>query len=372
MNKPFILPSGKFFMSEMIDQALLGPDHPAAKNVRKTGGNVYPSMASAKVKEPKSGIVRTIGSCARSSYYNLTGTPPSDLRPDPKMERIKKAGEILAKHFVYEQAQKSGIYVADEVSFFDSKNSLSGRYDIMLRLPNGELMGSDVKTISTYKETPHISAGRNGYDALEPRWKDVCQIMCYLAWYHQYGVYYWSLYYLSREFATGEFVFEWANVPRDAKEVPDTAYLTCYSRDFYWKLDWLTWGDIRKRYEMVKKAIADGVPPERDYSLAFSNSKLVEMATAGGSGNQLIPLNKTECEMILNRYHRAIKKAPDVNIDSLSSFLQDRGDSECGYCDYKSLCWFGLPAVPKTFDIGSASPLDVTGAGKAVLPDDHF
>jgi hypothetical protein len=357
-EKPFLLPSGKLYLSEMVQQATVGTDHPAAVSVKKPVG-MYPSQASALVIDPKSGMTRPIGECLRKGWYKLRNTPPSDISIDPKMTRIQRAGEVIADRFVYDMAKRAGIYVADEISFYDPDHMLSGRYDIMVRLPNGDLMGSDVKTISGWKEIPHIASGRNGYDCLEPRWKDVCQIMCYMQWYLQHGVKYWSLLYMSREFSIGEFVFEWANLPPGALRAEEDTYLRCYSSERVWDVPWLTWGQIKRRFYQLHKSLVDKVPPPRDYQISYDNATLVTMAKAGGSGNQLIPLNKTEGEMILRKYEKMVKKGEESNINSLPPFLE-KGDNECGYCEYRTMCWFGInpDLPPKTIEVPKTEVVD--------------
>lgn len=340
---PFQLTNGRMFLTEMIDQALCGDPHPAAQDNRRPSG-MYPHQASAEVVDPKSGLQVTIGGCTRQSWYDLRRVPPSEEPAGAKQRRIMKTGDLIATEFVYEQAKRAGIYVADEISMFDPDNKLSGRYDLMVRLPDGSLMVVDVKSISGWKEVPHCASGRNGFDYMEPRWKDLLQLMCYMQWYLQFGVLYGSLVYVSREMEQNEFCFEWVNLEKGAKRPHDDAYLRCYSRERAWELPWLTWGQIRRRYESLYSYLQSGEMPPRDFKLFYSNSDLVRMAEAGGSGNQLVDLNATETKTVLSKLQTAKKRKPDVDIDSLPPFVE-KGSFQCNYCNWKTLCWSGMSVM---------------------------
>lgn len=365
-KKPYVIGKGGTFLHTVVQQATMGDPHPAAQDRRRSAG-MYPSMASAFVKPFSSAPTILVGPCMRESWYKLRHVPRSDESDSPRMARIRRMGDMIADHFVYDMAKRAGVYVADEVSFFDDELRLSGRYDLMVRLPTMELMGSDVKSISVWMETPHIRSGKNGFVFTEPRWKDVAQIMVYMAHYWTHGVRYWSLYYVSRHMDDNEFVFEWVNPPGSFEEpIGPDCYLRCYSSVDQHEIEmpWLRWGEISARYRTLLRHLQDKTTPPREGYLQMPNSMLYgfakEFERRVGSfksreanpdyGSQLIPLNKGEAETVLRRAKPLEEKAAaageELTAGALDEhpepLLENKGDGVCTYCEFKTLCHTGV------------------------------
>lgn len=332
------LANGKLSLFETLELATRGSDDPALVPVRRSAG-LSPSSASAEVKDPVTGLPFVLGSCLRQSWYKVMGHAPDPGETDARIQRILASGDLISQHFVYEPAKKIGIWAGDEISFFDPDNMLSGRLDLMTYLPGtNEKVIVEVKSMSGMMEYPYIKTGQRGYKFLEPRYKDLCQLMSYMQWWLQYGVKYGALYYCSREMNTNMFMFEWANVPAGTLRPADDAFLRCFSSERTWDMPWLTWGQIRKRYNDLKTHLKNGTVPPRDFERQYSNKQLLDMATNTGLGSQFIDMSATDSAAVQSKFRSQMKKTGDKDPDKHESYMQ-KGSYACTYCDFKSTCW---------------------------------
>lgn len=92
----------------------------------------YPSEASVKWTD-SNGLPRVSGSCLRKNYLRLTGEAPG--RPfDAYTQWIFSLGKAVEEILV-EQWKQMGIWVANNVKFYDRERNISGEVDVVLRDP---------------------------------------------------------------------------------------------------------------------------------------------------------------------------------------------------------------------------------------------
>jgi len=320
-------------LSSLIDQALIGPDDEALQGSSRSSG-MHPSSSSAEVIDPLTGVPAVIGTCLRQAYYRMTGTTPTEPSTARGM-RVMAMGDLLSNNFVYRPAMKAGIWASHELKIYDPDNKISGIADLIVRLPTGELMGVEVKSLGVYGEIPCIVAGKQGYQFLEPRYKDLPQVITYMQWFRRYGIRYWSLYYVSRDGATNEFVFEFMDPEGDSEYPSEGSYLRCHSTERTWDMPWITWGAVKVRYRQLLEALNKGEPPPRDFTLQYPDEFLVRMASTE-EGNQLNSLTKTDRATINKKLAREKEGKEITKPYSL------KGDKVCQWCSYSTLCWQGL------------------------------
>lgn len=338
---------GELSLFKTIETATCPPSDPALSGTHKSAG-LSPSSSSAVVVDPVTGGTFVLGTCQRKTWYKIMGYPEEVSVPDARMERIMAMGDVISQKFVYEPAKRAGIWAGDEISFYDPDNLLSGRLDMMAYLPGTiEKCGVEVKSMSAYMDIPWIKSGQRGFKYLEPRYYDLPQVMSYMQWWLQYGVRYWSIYYMTRDMTSNMFCFEWANVPKEAKRPGDDAFLKVHSSERTWDLPWLTWGQIRKRYDSLKVNIKNKTIPPRDFELEYSNATLLSMASNAGKGSQFVDMNNTDSEKVQTRFRAESKKTKSNNPEDHAPYLS-KGSYGCAYCPYKKMCWTGLggPSAP--------------------------
>jgi hypothetical protein len=340
--------NGKLALYEALEQATKPSDDPALVSSRRSAG-LSPSSASALVKDPVTGDNFILGSCLRQSWYKVMGQAPDPGYVDARFIRICETGDLISKNFVYEPAKKAGLWAGEEMSFFDPENMLSGRLDLMAYLPGSlEKVIVEVKSVGSYTDIPWVKSGQRGFELLEPRFKDLPQLMSYMQWWLQFGVKYGALFYCSREMNTNMFMFEWANLPVGASRPPDSAYLRCYSSERTWDLDWLTWGQIRERYTELKKHLKAGTIPPRDFEIQYSNKELLTLATNTGKGSQFVDMNATDSKLVQTRFRSQLTKTKNKDPAQHEPYVE-KGSFACTYCDFKKTCWssLGTPSTPE-------------------------
>lgn len=107
------------------------------------GIHFYPSEASADWIDHHS-IKRVAGTCMRQAWYRCTGTK-TDGKADAYSEWIFALGKAV-ECILVEQWKQMGIWVANNVKFYEEKHNISGELDVVLSEPNGTLFGVECCT----------------------------------------------------------------------------------------------------------------------------------------------------------------------------------------------------------------------------------
>jgi hypothetical protein len=257
---------------------------------RKSAGR-SPSSASIKF-ENEFGTYEVHGACLRQQFYKAKGMPKDDKMPDPQSQRIFMYGDAIHEVEV-DIRKRAGIYVADEMSFWNPEHRISGRIDLFNKDPEtNEVYGEELKTTNPFT-IKKVSS--------DPGIAHILQCAIYLDWYANSIGYVgrWVLTYVDRAF--GE----------------DASHVISLS-DGYIVLNGvidkkMKVSDIYARYDELEEYLEDNVVPEPDYDILYGRDKLIELADQGR-------LTKTET----NKINKGLKVT--------------RGDKSCEYCDFTEHC----------------------------------
>jgi hypothetical protein len=285
--------------------------------------SLYPSEASVICKDPDTGKTYIEGGCHRKSIYRMLGFSKTNP-PGPKGLYIFEFGKYLETMLI-ELTKKGFVYDNNSVKFWDKKLSVSGEIDIVVRHPEGGIIFVEVKSsYGTYKERELFGAwgkvdGKAVYTQGSPSTQNLLQIVTYL-WNHKdmENLVGGKLIYILRDnMSRIEFDITIDEAENGLHRVfidgkPDNRFYV---------------EDIIQRYEILRecaveagKKINAGMPkenidvPPRDYSLLFTDEEVEDKFQMG-------LLGKTK----YNAFQKDKNERP--------------GDFQCGYCDYKDLCW---------------------------------
>ena len=290
----------------------------------KRAPTFYPSEAS--VRKPDGTLV---GGCHRKTFYRISGE-----------EKTNRAGQTLswrgalgkaAENIAIDLLKKSGRYEANNVKFYDEELNLSGELDIVCQEElDGKLVfyGVEVKSIyGSYAVTQHIK-GRGRWRGQPPvvpypKWEHLMQTMLYV-WNFRDQLAGFKILYLARD--TGEqkeYNVRLAQFKDDEGNIKHCAEVDGVpNRD-------LVLEDIHERYRSLLrkllKAQKTGEPPEREYTLHFTEEQKETLVDRG-------LMSQTQQDK-WDREER--KKARGQNYEPV-------GNWNCSYCDWKDECWPGV------------------------------
>ena len=262
----------------------------------------YPSEASAKYTD-QHGVERVIGQCLRQSYYRISGqvTPtPHDAYTQWIFATGKGVEEILVA-----QWKEMGIWVANNVKFYDQERNISGEIDIVLRDPiNDENYGVEVKSFAGYQATKTIIG--NKHQKGVPKDSQLLQTLIYTDQCRAQLPYFKMVYY-ARD--SGERTqYDITLTPDGDVERPTVDGVMDYR---------FTMNDIYSRYAELDHCLSAGQMPPPDFELAWSPEK-VELRKSLGE------VSKSAYE----KWQKNHKKNPI-------------GNWECRYCSFTDHCWGG-------------------------------
>lgn len=299
---------------------------PPVDSSKKRSGN-YPSAASIKFIDPKTGLELVKGSCLRQQYYSRKGFPVTGTI-DARIDRIRDMGNLISEMFV-DDSKKAGIYLADEISFYDEENNISGRIDLIVKDPLAcpetlkrptpeQIAVIEIKSIGGYYNVKGpIKATRD--TPLRPKVEHLMQLMIYANHYMKWGVAKFVLLYVNRE----NLEYQIHNVSINEHGQPvvvNNSGIETWTH--------ITMKGILDRYkELSVYLTADELPP-RDYTQQWDNPRIMKEYHAGNFG-------KTDGAVI----ERAVKSNSHEN----EAPILNKGDWECRYCDFADLCWSDNP-----------------------------
>lgn len=262
-----------------------------------------PSSASVKWKD-FNGIQKVSGTCLRSLFYRNTGVP-GGTSPDAYSEWIFATGKGVEEILV-EQWKEMGIWVGNNIKFYDKEKNISGELDVVLSEPDGTLYGAEIKSFSGYSATKEV-IGNTKFPG-KPKISQMLQTLIYVDLCKRLGILqYFKMIYYARD--SGE------RTEYDIGLVQDGEYLRPTIND---EIDYrFTMQDIYDRYNELDFYMENKTLPPRDYSISWSAEQVEEAHQAG---------EITEAKYL--KY----KKSPSKN---------PIGNWQCNYCAYKEVCWKG-------------------------------
>jgi CRISPR/Cas system-associated exonuclease Cas4 (RecB family) len=260
----------------------------------------YPSSSSVAFID-KNGIPRVEGSCLRQVYYQMTGTPGA-IKPDAYSEWIFATGKGVEEILV-EQWKQMGIWVANNIKFFDKERNISGELDVVLSEPDGTPFIVEVKSFAGYQATKEIIG--NKHQPGHPKTSQLLQTLIYLDLGKRLNlVQYAKMIYYARD--SGE---------RREFNITLTEDGELHRPTIDGEIDWrFTVEDIYLRFLQLQDYLDKKELPPRDYESIWDPQK-VELERSLGSVSQ-------------SKYD-AWKKSPSKN---------PIGCWQCRYCNFSQIC----------------------------------
>lgn len=305
---------------------------------RRPRKSFNPSSASVEVKDGDG--FKVIGTCLRRLYYEHNDTrPDGEFILSARMSRILEMGDIYARLFI-EDFKKLGIFIAEEVSFYNKKYDISGRIDALIkdpytspRLPERpsaqDVIGVEFKTVGGYQgvKGPVISTRDT---PLMVKMDNLLQTMLYLDEYKKYGVKKWLLFYIDRALGASEdnpkhYEIHTIELTEDGSPIitNDSGTST---------FNYLKVQHIYDRYDSLRKSLDAGALPKRDFSLQYSNKKIESLF-------QQDLLDKTTTEKLTKK----LKK--DTKLFSKEEPVLEMGDWQCAKCPFMNTCYSDNPGL---------------------------
>lgn len=263
----------------------------------------FPSEASIQYTD-EHGLKRTEGTCLRAIYYRLTGEAGAPTKRDPYSEWILKMGKAAEKELV-EDYKEMGIWVDNNVKFYDDRYNISGEIDVFVRDPEThELVVTELKTFYGYNATKDICG--NTQVQGKPKTNQLLQLLIYIDNGQRLNLFSCGkLVYYARDSGNRREFNVALKQEGDAKRPfidgePDYRF---------------TMADVYRRYQDLASALKARQCPPQDYELVWSPEKTEMMYDCGEVS-----------ESAMKNYKKSPKKNPV-------------GDWNCRYCGWCKFCW---------------------------------
>lgn len=271
----------------------------------------WPSEASV-VTTDEDGKPITYGGCLRATYFRCTGQPQAPH--SAKTQRIFRLGKIVEEMLI-EDWKCMGIFEASNIRFQNPEYNLSGELDAVLRDPEGRLLGVECKSYYGYNAGKQIMGNRSQQPF--PKWNQLLQTIVYTKEFLG-KIEYFKMFYEERGNGN-EQEFDVRVVPSedDDSAIVHRVYVNDDLLNF-------TVEDIYERFLILKEYIIEGVPPERDYELKYSNEKIEDLYSK---------------KKISKSAYEKFKKVKKANGAVTYNERERPGDWMCQYCNFKDLCW---------------------------------
>jgi hypothetical protein len=261
-----------------------------------------PSSASVKWND-SNGLPRTSGTCLRQLWYKAKGIAGGV--PDAYSEWIFATGKGVEVILV-EQWKEMGIWVANNIKFYDPDRHISGEIDVILTEPDGKLFGVEVKSFAGYKATKEIMG--NAHTQGHPKTSQLLQTLIYIDLCKKLKmIEYFKIVYYARDSGDRR-EFDVSIIEDGEHKRPTINGIIDYR---------FTMQDIYDRYTELDHYLENNLLPPRDYSNAWPAERIEEEYKAG-------EVSKTK--------YLGWKKSPSKN---------PVGDWQCTpkYCPFYSNCW---------------------------------
>lgn len=262
----------------------------------------YPSEASVKYIDVN-GVERVEGTCLRASWYRLKGGFEREAT-NPYGEWIFALGKAVEEILV-EQWKEMGIWVGNNIKFYDKENDISGEIDCMIRdLETGELVCTEIKSFYGYKATKDICGNKSQEG--RPKTSQLLQSLIYVDLGRRTGQFnYVKMIYYARDSANrAEF---------DIKLIQDNEV---WRPTINGVIDYrFTMEDIYSRYQELNIYLNNDKIPPRDYEISWDAEKIEKEFLLGN---------------VAKTTYEDWKKNPKKNTI---------GDWNCRYCGFCNICY---------------------------------
>jgi len=260
-----------------------------------------PSASSVRWLD-KHNIPRVSGTCLRASYYRYTGQQglPTDAYSEWIFRLGKKVEEILV-----EEWKQMGLWVGNNMKFYDKENNISGEIDVILMDPETrQLVATEVKSFYGYYATKEICGTPKQQG--RPKTGHILQTLIYLDVCKRHNILdYAKLVYYARDAAKRkEFNIDIVQDGEHKRPMINGVI------DYRFTIE-----EIYDRYKELQEYLDRKELPPADYELRWDGPKVKKFYDLG-------EVSKTAFE--------DFTKNPEKN---------PVGDWQCSYCAYKHCCW---------------------------------
>jgi len=267
---------------------------------------LYPSEASVQYHD-KHGDLVTTGGCLRASYFRVTGDFEK-IGHSAYTQWIFAMGNAVEQILV-QQAKEAGIWVDNNVKFYDKETNISGEIDLIISEPP-----TGVITIAEIKSFYGYYAGRelfgNKTIKAQPRYYQMLQLLVYLSIFKDQFPYGRMAYMARDDIRRKSFKIGIHQEGENGYPVIDGEVLRLF-----------TVNDIMDRYKKLQGYIDRKEVPPADYELQYSDAKINDFRPKKLGGKDKISKTKYEA-------WQKGKLKPHEYV----------GDFQCGYCSYRKIC----------------------------------
>lgn len=226
----------------------------------------YPSEASVQFYDSH-GDLTTEGGCLRASYFRVVGGFEK-VANSAYSEWIFKMGKLVEEEIVL-QAKEAGIWVDNNIRFYDKEYNISGEIDLLIaEPPNGVIVPMELKTCYGYFSERDIFGNTKVKGA--PKINQMVQLLVYL-WKFRDQFPYGRMAYFFRD-STKRKTFKISLL-----EQGELIYPVVDGE--VWKH--FTVNDILKRYKQLDDYVKRQEVPPADYELQHSAAKIEDFFKKG-------------------------------------------------------------------------------------------
>lgn len=271
--------------------------------------NFYPTEASAEYRDLSQASERTVivGKCIRAAFYRCSGMfEDAKVETTPRREIIFSMGKLLEMGVV-EYFKQMGLWIDNNIKIFDTDRKISGEIDVFIRDPRtNSIIGVEIKTYYGYSAEKQIEGNYHNKGA--PKIEHVLQAALYLDHVQnslKLPVRQFKILYINR--GTGH--MSEFNLTLEVRE--GQVYVAINDEimgDF-------PMASVYQRYSLLAQYLASKEIPPPDYMLHYPPNLIEEKRMKGDISDSAY-----------KNYKRNPNKYPI-------------GDWQCGYCDFKKVCW---------------------------------
>ena len=306
----------------------------------------WPSEASAVITNQHN-EKEIIGKCRRAAYFRLLldafnfspkysvyeslidSIQKQKKDTDPYMRWVWAQGNLYEEHCI-NLAKESGVFIETQTPVYVPDYNVSGKLDIVVINPDtGKLKIIEAKSVYGFGANKVLGTpGERKKGALgEPRESHLMQIGLYQWWYGNND----------DRFEDGLLLYGARDTGRYAEYTVTVESSNSEERIFYQgnspnqteKTDsGISIENILSQYEYIAKCLDSGEIPARDFELKYSDEKI-------GKLHQIGELSKKDSEQYVKR-KKQIEEGKAKPVKAV-----EKGDWQCRFCDYQTVCYDG-------------------------------
>ena len=269
--------------------------------------HLYPSEASVQYYDNHGDLI-TVGGCLRASYFRVVGGFER-IGNSAYTEWIFKMGKAVEEILV-QQAKEAGIWVDNNIKFYDEEYNISGEIDCLIaEPPDATIVPYEIKSFYGYYAAREIFGNKS--ISPQPKLNQLVQLLIYL-WKFRNQFPYGRMAYFARD-----------DIKRKTFKVSihqEGELMHPVIDGKIWKS--FTVNDILGRYKQLQDYIDNKEVPSKDYELQYPESKIRDFRPKKLGGKDKISKTKYEA------WEKG-KLKPWEYI----------GDFQCRMCAYRKICY---------------------------------